>query len=104
MEEFGQIEAAYRNLQKKGKRPNFLFIGGGLSDVSQFDAFALYAKDIGIKLSGVLYDGSAQDSSNRFSEEHVLGIEPDEYELVHRINESGDRIGFLPALREMVQG
>ncbi len=104
MEEFSQIETAYRNLQKKGKRPNFLFIGGGLSDISQFDAFALYAKDIGIKLSGVLYDGSAQDSSNRFSEEHVLGIEPDEYELIHRTNESGSRIGFFSALKEMTQG
>lgn len=104
MEELSQIESAYRNLQERGKRPNFLFTGGGLSDVSQFDAFALYAKDLGIRLTGIVYDGSVEGSSNRFSEEHVLGIESTEYVLVHETDGAKGKTGFFRAFKEVVQG
>lgn len=105
MSELSQIEGAYRSLQDKDRKPNFLFIAGGLSDVSQFDSFALFARDLDIDLCGIIYDAFSEGGADEFGETYILVIGPDEYELVRKADELGsDNSNLLHALGEIVRG
>lgn len=105
MKESRLICEAYQELVRKGKHPNFLFVGGGVSAIVQFDAFASFAKDSGIPLCGIIYDHTPTSFSNKFKKDHVLNLEVDDYILL----ESGTgtpstRGGQLQIFKDMVGG
>lgn len=105
MRETRQILAAYLQLIQEGKRPNFLFLGSGTPDAAQFSAFALFARDVGIALTGIVYDCAPANRPHRFDERHILGIGSDDFVLLRGAQEDvSSGKGFLHTFAQMLRG
>lgn len=90
MKEMKKIQRAYEMLESKGVQPNFLFVGGGISDAIFFSSFILYAKVISLKLRGIILDNAPATAPNHFTSEHILGLSASDYIFLKTTTEQRD--------------
>lgn len=103
MRDEDRIKRAYDELVSGRVMPNFLFIGNGISHAAYFSAFALYAKEHGVDLRGIIYDAASSSRPNHFTESHILGINLEDSVFL-RHDERGASKSMAASLGEMVRG
>jgi len=74
-----QIVYALDELKKKGKDPNFLFIGDSVLHVASFNSFVRYMNGKGVSLCGVICNAIPYDRLKQYEEDSILGLPKDDY-------------------------